>query len=57
MNTIVPIVLVVVAAIWIYSQFGEPIKRFIEWIKSFTTSQKDRFQPRNVSGPMEFKYS
>lgn len=56
LNTIVPIILVVVGVIWIWSQFGEPIKRFIDWIKGFTSSQKDRFQ-RTADVATEFKYS
>lgn len=57
LNTIVPIILIVIGVIWLWATFGEPMKRFIEWIKGFMGSQKDRFQPRNLNVPTEFKYS
>ena len=57
-NTIIPWILLVIAAIWIFSVFGEPIKRFYEWIKGFTRSGRERFQPRDPRTMVqEFTYS
>lgn len=57
-DTIVPIILIIIAAIWVYSVFGEHIKRFYEWIKSMGSSGKDRFKAANPAGMVrEFTYS
>jgi len=57
-NTIVPIVLILIAVIWIYSVFGEPIKHFYEWIKGFMSSRRERFQPPNPANVIkEFTYN
>ena len=56
MNTIVPIVLLLIAIIWAWATFSEPIKRFYEWIKGMTTSGKDRFQ-KQITTAKEFTYS
>jgi hypothetical protein len=58
LNTIVPIVLVIIGVIWIWATFSEPIKRFYEWIKGFAGSNRDRFQPANPANVVkEFTYS
>ena len=57
MQTIVPIVLVLVGVIWLWSVFGEPIKRFYEWIKGMTSAGKERFKAQNPANYVqEFTY-
>ena len=48
LNTIVPIVLILIGVVWVWSQFGEPIKRFYEWIKGLVAPTRERFQPPTV---------
>jgi hypothetical protein len=48
LNTIVPIVLIFIAIVWVWSQFGEPLRRFYEWIKGLVSSKRERFQPPTV---------
>lgn len=58
LGTIVPIVLILVGVIWLWSVFGEPIKRFYEWIKNMTSSGRDKFQQHNPANVVkEFTYS
>lgn len=58
LGTIVPIILILVGVIWIWSVFGEPIKRFYEWIKNMTGAGRDRFKAANPAQVVkEFTYS
>jgi TM2 domain-containing membrane protein YozV len=56
LNTIIPWILLIIGIIWVYSVFGEQIKRFIEWIKGFTSSNRERFQ-KQITTAKEFTYS
>jgi len=57
MSTIVPIILILVGVVWLWATFGEPIKRFYEWIKGMTSSGRDRFQKANPAQyTTEFTY-
>lgn len=57
LDTIVPILLIVIGAVWLWSVFGEPMKRFYEWIKGMTSAGKDRFKAQNPANyTQEFVY-
>ena len=46
-NTIVPIILVMVFIVWVWSVFGDPIRRFFEWFKEVLSPTKSRIE--NIS--------
>lgn len=56
LNSIIPWILLAIGIIWIWATFGEPLGRFFQWIKSFSSNSRERFQPAtNVI--KEFQYS
>lgn len=58
LDTIIPIILILVGVVWLWSVFGDPIKRFYEWIKGMTSAGRERFQAPNPANVVkEFTYS
>jgi len=56
LNTVIPIILILAAAIWLWSKLGEPAKQFWAWLMTFKNSSKDRFK-QSVGGIKELTYS
>jgi len=58
LNTVVPIILILIGIVWAWSVFQEPIKRFYEWIKGLmgSANARERFQAP-VNAVKEFTYS
>lgn len=58
LNTIIPYILLIIAVVWIWATFGEPFKRFYEWVRDMFSSRRERFQPPNPANVVrEFTYS
>lgn len=58
LGTIIPILLILIGVVWLWSVFGEPMKRFYEWIKGMTSSGRDRFQrAAPINAVKEFTYT
>jgi len=55
MNTIIPIVLIFIAVVWLWSQFGDKASAFFSWIKDKFSNSQDRFRS-TVSGPKDLIY-
>jgi len=56
LNTVIPYVLIAVGIIWVWSVFNVHIKNLYEWLKSFSNTNKDRFQ-KTFNPVKEFSYS
>lgn len=55
LDTIVPIILIFIGVVFVWSKFGEPIKNFIDWIKSKFSSGRDRFQPVKMAKELTYQ--